>query len=617
VSSPISWTAGTIDFSGRTAVNVGSVSTTIGGALTNPTFTSLTTTLTFIEPIPNVLQSVYIGGANPVYGGPLSVTNGANIPAPIVRFLPTTGSLANLYVLNNVTFNAGVVINSVSLDGVRLNVGKNGIGGGNGNFQNTTGYTTANGGYVMMSGTTAAQTVNAIAPTAGATFGNFGVDNETAGTPDVTFPAGTSVFTSDFYLAEGDVNLAGTQFNGTAPNWPTVFRTEGAFVTTAPILAAGTKISVTYYGSDKATALEIPAAVADLWNLTVSTTNGAVAGKGVVTMGGAATVNGTLTVDANQHLYTNGNLLTIAGATAILNGHLVDNGGIEVALANPTGTAFTGTGSVPSIQINNGSLGNSLVLPGLVSDAFGGDNTLNTGDDAFTTYDGNITYQAGADAGSALTVTFSGAGPHFAGLTFADGDVDQTFTLGSAAIMSGNLAQAGGNINLGGFTLTHNGTAPGMTVGGTITNGLLKFVTAATNFTVTGPGTAVIGANFEYADATDNNVAQTFTFLTGSTGNLQINGTLTLSATTGGGDGAQFDIGAGRTLTAGNNVTVGSGSSFLATNGGGTGILLLDAVTAPLVYSTPAASAVANLTVADDVNLTGGIAGSTLTVGTA
>ncbi|MDP2035775.1 MAG: T9SS type A sorting domain-containing protein [Ignavibacteria bacterium] len=617
VSSPISWTAGTIDFSGRTAVNVGSVSTTIGGALTNPTFTSLTTTLTFIEPIPNVLQSVYIGGANPVYGGPLSVTNGANIPAPIVRFLPTTGSLANLYVLNNVTFNAGVVINSVSLDGVRLNVGKNGIGGGNGNFQNTTGYTTANGGYVMMSGTTAAQTVNAIAPTAGATFGNFGVDNETAGTPDVTFPAGTSVFTSDFYLAEGDVNLANTQFNGTAPNWPTVFRTEGAFVTTAPILAAGTKISVTYYGSDKATALEIPAAAADLWNLTVSTTNGAVAGKGVVTMGGAATVNGTLTVDANQHLYTNGNLLTIAGATAILNGHLVDNGGIEVALANPTGTAFTGTGSVPSLQINNGSLGNSLVLPGLVSDAFGGDNTLNTGDDAFTTYDGNITYQAGADAGSALTVTFSGAGPHFAGLTFADGDVDQTFTLGSAAIMSGNLAQAGGNINLGGFTLTHNGTAPGMTVGGTITNGLLKFVTAATNFTVTGPGTAVIGANFEYADATDNNVAQTFTFLTGSTGNLQINGTLTLSATTGGGDGAQFDIGAGRTLTAGNNVTVGSGSSFLATNGGGTGILLLDAVTAPLVYSTPAASAVANLTVADDVNLTGGIAGSTLTVGTA
>src|SRR3989339_349496 len=451
VSSPISWTAGTIDFSGRTAVNVGSVSTTIGGALTNPTFTSLT----------------------------------------------------NLYVLNNVTFNAGVVINSVSLDGVRLNVGKNGVGGGNGNFQNTTGYTTANGGYVMMSGTTAAQTVNAIAPTAGATFGNFGVDNETAGTPDVTFPAGTSVFTSDFYLAEGDVNLLNTQFNGTAPNWPTVFRTEGAFVTTAPILAAGTKISVTYYGSDKATALEIPAAAADLWNLTVSTTNGAVAGKGIVTMGGAATVNGTLTVDANQHLYTNGNLLTIAGATAILNGHLVDNGGVEVALANPTGSAFT--------------------------------------------------------------VTFSGAGPHFAGLTFADGDVDQTFTLGSNAVMSGNIAQAGGNINLGGFTLTHNGTAPGMTVGGTITNGLLKFLTAAT----------------------------------------------------GGGDGAQFDIGAGRTLTAGNNVTVGSGSSFLATNGGGTGILLLDAVTAPLVYSTPAASAVANLTVADDVNLTGGIAGSTLTVGTA
>ncbi|MFA7421801.1 MAG: dockerin type I domain-containing protein, partial [Melioribacteraceae bacterium] len=621
--SSVSWTDGTINFTGKLSVTIGSLNTVIGAAITNPSFTSITTELIFDEPIPNQLQTVQIGGASPVYPGPLSVKNNANIPAPVVVFKPIAGlSVANLYVTNNVKFDNGLVLNATKLDGVRLNVGKNGAGGGNGNFQNTTGYTTTNGGYVMMSGHTAAQTVNAIAPTAGATFGNFGVDNDRDPlpldiVPEVTFVAGISVFTGDFYLAEGGVNLLNTQFNGTAP-WPTVFRTEGEFQITPPNIAAGTKINVTYYGGDKATALEIPVGTTLLWNLTVSTTNGAVSGKGVVTMGGVATVNGTLTIDANQHLYTNAKLLTIAGAAVVLNGHLVDSGlPFEVALASPTGTAFTGTGSVPSIQINNGSLGNTLVLPGLVSDAFGADNALGGGDDFFTTYDGNITYEAGADAGSALTVTFSAAGPNFADLTFADGDVDQTFTLGSNAIMSGDIAQAGGNINLGGFTLTHNGTAPGMTVGGTITNGLLKFVTAATNFFVTGPGTAVIGANFEYADATDNNVAQAFTFLTGSTGNLQINGTLTLSATTTGGDGAQFDIGAGRTLTAGGNVTVGSGSSFLATNGGTTGILLLDAVTAPLVYSTPANSAVANLTVADDVNLTGGIASSTLTVGTA
>lgn len=613
VSSPISWTNGTIDFSGRTAVNVGSVSTTIGGALTNPTFTSTTTTLTFIEPIPNVLQTVYIGGANPVYGGPLSVTNGANIPAPIVRFLPAAGSLANLYVLNNVTFNAGVVINSILLDGVRLNVGKNGIGGGNGNFQNTTGYTTTNGGYVMMSGTTAAQTVNAIAPTAGATFGNFGVDNETAGSPDVTFPAGTSVFTADFYLAEGDVNLAGTQFNGTAPNWPTVFRTEGAFVTTAPILAAGTKISVTYYGSDKATALEIPAAAADLWNLTVSTTNGAVAGKGVVTMGGAATVNGTLTIDANQHLYTNGNLLTIAGSTAILNGHLVDNGGIEVALANPTGTAFSGTGSVPSIQINNGSMGNSLTLPGLVSDAFGLDNALGTIDDAFTTYDGNIQYQAGVDAGSALSVTFSGAGPHFANLTTLGTVQTQTFTLLSNAVMSGNIAHAAGVIALGDFTLTHQGTTPGITGGATITSnatGKLMFDNvAASTLTVTAPA-ATIGANVE--------IKSDAAFLV-QTSNLTLGGNVTLTDKTAGAPGASLAIDAGRTVTAaGAAFTVGTNCNVTAP-GAGTGILLLD-VAAPntlLTYTTPATSAVANLTVADNVALAGGVAGSNLTVGTA
>lgn len=615
VSSPISWTNGTINFTGVATVNIGSVNVTIGGATTNPTFTSATTTLNFVDPIPNVVQNIYVGAANPVYPGPFTISNAANIPAPVVRFLPSSGSVANLYVLNNVLFNAGVVINSILLDGVRLNVGKNGIGGGNGNFQNTTGYTTANGGYVMMSGLNAAQTVNAGVITPGATFGNFGVDNS-AGLvgAEVTFGAAAplSVFTGDFYLAEGDVDLTNTQFNGTAPNWPTVYRTEGTF-TTAPTLAAGTKISVTYYGSDKVTALEIPAGANDLWNLTVSTTNGAVPGKGVVTLSAPATVNGTLTIDANQHLYTNGNLLTIAGTTAILNGHLVDNGGIEVALASPTGTAFSGSGSMPSIQINNGSLNNSLTLPGLVSDAFGADNTLGTGDDDFATYDGNIQFQAGADAGSALSVTFSGAGPHFNNLTMLGTDQDQTFTLLSNAVISGNITHAAGTIALGDFTLTHQGTTPGMTGGATITSnasGKLLFDNVGpSTFTITAPA-ATIAANVE--------VKSDAAFLvTGA--DLTFGGNVTLTDKTAGAPGASLAIDGGRTVTAaGAAFTVGTNCNVTAP-APGTGILLLD-VAAPntlLTYTTPAASAVANLTVADNVALAGGVAGSTLTVGTA
>ncbi len=621
VTSTITWTAGTINFTGRPTVSIGSAAVYIGGATTNPTFTSATTTLNFTEPLPNVVQTIYVGLANPVYPGPFTITNPANIPAPVVRFLPNGAASANLYVLNDVTFNTGAIVNSVLIDGVRLNVGKNGLGGGNGNFQNTTGYTTANGGYVMMSGTTLAQTVNAgAAPNAGATFGAFGVDNESGIIPAVTFTNATCTFTNDFFLAEGDVSLVNTQFSGTAP-WPTVYRTEGTF-TTAPTVAAGTMINVTYYGFDKVTALEVPAGATSLNNLTVSTTNGALAGFGIVTLGAAATVNGTLTIDANQSLYTGAFALTLAGASAVVNGYLVDDGTTRVQLAAPTGTVFSGTGTLPAIQVNAGSVGNNLAGAGLVSNGFGGDGVWGGGNDDFTTMDGSINYAGGA--ASSLTVTFAAptapSTTNFFNLTTAAG---ATFTLGANAIMGGNMAHVSGAIDLGGFTLDHRGVAPGITVGATTTNGLLYFQTAATSLTVTGPGTAVIGANFQYNDVTNGGTTQTFTLLSASTGDLQITGDVTLSdgtAAAPAGDGAIFDIGAGRTLTAsGANVTVGNNGAFTAVNGGTTGILILD-VAAPntlLTYSTPAATTVTNLTVNDNVALTGGIAGSTLTVTTA
>ncbi len=631
VTSTITWTGGTINFTGRNNINIGSVNTYIGGTGVNPTFTSAGTTLRFIEPLPNVVQNIYVGLSSPVYPGPLTIDNDGNIPSPVVRVLPNGGALANLYVLNDVLFDTDVVLNSILLDGVRLNVGKNGLGGGDGDFDNTSGYTTANGGMVMMSGTAALQTVNGnFNPTAGATFGDFGVDNERdAGAPDgvadVVFAANlnAAVFTGDFFLAEGEVDLANTLFNGSAPDWPTVFRTEGLFVTTAPIIAPGTRISVTYYGFDKVTALEIPAGATALHNLTVSTTNGALAGFGIVTMGGPATVNGTLTIDANQSLYTGANVLTLAGATAVVNGNLVDDGGVRVQLAAPTGTVFSGTGILPSIQVNAGSVGNNLAGAGLVSNGFGADGVwggAGVNADDFNTKDGNITYAGGA--ASSLMATFSApvapSTTNFLNLTTAAG---ATFTLGANAIMGGNMAHVAGNIDLGGFTLDHRGTAPGINVGATTVNGLLYFQTAATNLTVTGPGTAVIGANFQYADVTNDGATQTFTLLSASTGNLQITGDITLSDNTAAvpaGDGALLDIGAGRTLTAaGANVTVGAGCGFTATNLGTTGILDLD-VAAPntlLTWNTPANSSVTNLTVNDDVALSGGIAGSTLIIG--
>jgi hypothetical protein len=470
----------------------------------------------------------------------------------------------------------------------------------------------------MMSGN-AAQVVNgAASASANVRFGNFGVDNNSGSSPAVTF-ANASVFNGDFYLAEGEVDFANASFNGSAP-WPTVYRTEG-FFTAPPTVVAGTRINVTYYGADKSTAAEANPAPGLLNDLTVATTNGAENGKGIVKLGNNVTVNGTLTILADQTLYTAGNNLTIAGAAANVAGNLVDNGTLHVFLASPTGTAFTGGGALPSLQVNAGSVGNSISgISRLLSDAFGGDGVWQGGNDDFTTADGNINFQGGA--ASSLTVSFTvPANPanenNFANLTTAAG---ATFALGANAVMSGNLTHPAGVIDLGGFTLQHKGTAPALTVGATTTNGLLLFTSAATNLTVSGAGTAVIGANFEYRDVTNNGAPQTFTLLSASTANLEIRGNLTLSdgvTAAPAGDGAIFDIGAGRILLAsGANITVSSGSAFVATNGGATGILTLDIDASngeTQTFNVPASASVANLTIQDNVTLAGDITSSTLT----
>jgi len=604
------WTAGTIDFTGRTAVNIASVNFTIGGATTNPTFIDTACPINFIEPVPNVIQNVYVGSNNPVFLAPVNFSNSGNIPAPVMRVVPSNSavSIANLYVLNNVTFNTAAINNAISIDKVAFNVGKNGVGGGNGDFTNTTGYTTANGGYVQMSGLSALQTVNA---GAGATFGNFGVDNWSGLTPAVTFGSACT-FTGDFYLAHGQANNVNVTFNGSSP-FPTIYRTEGSFAGTPTFTSM---VNVVYYGNDKNSSFELPnPAVNDkLNNLTIATTNGAKNGYGIITLTGNGTVNGLLTINANQTLYTAANTLKLAGATVNIAGYLVDDGTTRVQLAAATGTTITGAGSLPSLQVNAGSAGNVVTVAGLISNAFGADgvwNGVGGNADDFATFDGNITYAGGA--ASSLTLSVTGTAPQFNNLTTAAG---ATFTLGSNAGMSGNITHAAGTIALGDYTLSVAGGTPNFTKDALTTstaNGLLLFTADAGVAWTSTTGTVVVDANFKYsADGgtmTLSNLTNDLTF----TGNFEL---ANKSAAAG---AATFDIGAGRTLLLqGANATVGTGCAFTAVTGGTTGILKLDrtGTGGTLTLTVPASSSVVNLTVADNVTLAGGITGSTFTVTT-
>jgi hypothetical protein len=467
---------------------------------------------------------------------------------------------------------------------------------------------------MMSGGVGVAQPVNLAAGYAGATFGNFGVDNS-SGTPNCVNFANPATMMGDFYLAQGQVNPANLDFATPAP-YSTIFRTEGTF--SAVIPNPTSKVNVTYYGGDKLTSNEIPAATDKLWNLTVATTNGAKPGFGIITMSGSLTVNGKLTINANQALYTFTNVLTMVGAEAAINGYLVDDGSPRFVLAAPTGVTISGTGVLPTIRVANSSLNNSVTgNAGLYSMGFGADGAWGGGDDDFTNADGNILYDGGVgDTGSSLTVGFSGAGPHFNNLTIGVAPLPtagvETFKLSSNAVMSGDITQGGGVIDLGGFTLTHKGIAfstDGTPANGTqIENGTLTFVTTGTNLNVVG-AVDTIKANVVFNVGSAGTVT-----LPAASFDLVITGNVTLSGT--GGTNVQIDD--GRTLSLGGaSVTVNAGSVFTAGPGGGaTGVLLLynAAPNTLLTYTTPAASSVTNLTIAGNVTLAGDITGSTLTV---
>lgn len=646
ISGVVSLTNGTVDFgTAARTITLNNATIQFGGVGTKVTFSNGgLCRLSFAQPIPNVNQIITLGTLDNTWPGYITVDNNAAIPAPYVFFKSIAGTdptqPGNLYILNSGAGSANgllfdntlpAVTNFVQIDNARLYVGRNApVASNGGGFQNTGGYTTLNGGFVMMAGGVgAAQVVNGVAVNAGATFGNFGVANNSGTTPCVTFTT-ASVMMGDFYLAAGQVNPTNVDFQQGSP-YSTIFRTEGTFSVVLP--NPTTKVNVTYYGGDKTTSNEIPAGVTKLWNLTVATTNGAKPGFGIISMTGSFTVNGTITINANQALYTAGNTLTVKGASCVINGYLVDDGNFpgRVVLATTTGTTFTGAGFLPSLIVGNGSLNNSVTgYTGVYSQGFGADGVwggVGGNADDFTTADGELSYATGAgDTGSSLTVGFTGAGPHFGNLMIGNAPVStvgtETFTLSSNVVMSGNITMGSGVIALGDFSLTHNGTAftmdtdnltPAFTLASITSSavGQLIFPTTGTTLTTT-TANGTIAANVTF----NVGAAGTVTLPAASL-DLSINGNVTLSGT----GGTNIRIDDGRTLTLGGaSVTVGTASVFTAGPGLlGTGILLLNnaAPNTLLTYTTPAASAVANLTIAGNVTLAGAVTGSALTVGTA
>jgi len=613
VTGTVQLVNGTVDMGQNTGfartMTFSGASIQIGGATTNVTYNNATTaTIDFNQPIPNVNQVVSLGNASQTYPGPMTVTNPAVLPAPYVIFQSINPAVPGSLTLNGggLTFNTGVAVaNTIRLDNARLYVGTPVPTATGGNFQNTSGYTTTNGGFVMMYGGVA-QVVNPVAgPNAGATFGNFGVDNNSGA--NTTFGNATCTFVGDFYLAQGNVVPTNMIFNtatSVAP-WPTIFRTAGTFnANIGGFITATTRVNVTYYGADKTTANEVPNGATQLHDLTVATTTGVQPGQGIVTLGANAQPNGTFTINTGQSLFTAGNNLILNGASAVNNGWLADDGTTRVQLNAATGTALTGTGLWPSLQVNNNSAGNTLVDgTGLVSQGFGGDNVwggVGGNADDFATKDGVITFLAAGTA-SSLAVSFTGNGPHVAGITTA---ANGTLTLNSNVVSSGTVAVGVGTIALGANNLTcQAGTAPdAMTITGAAVapfgqvtgTGTVIYSGAAANITIAGAA-ATIAANVQFTGA-----AATFAGF-----NLRFDGNVTLGTIAP--TVNTFTIPNGLTLTAGGqNVLLYSTSAFASP---ATGILNL-VNTAPntlLTWTVPAAATptVANLNVGGNVTLAG------------
>ncbi len=589
--------------------------------------------ITLAQPIPNVPQTLTIGGTNTVLPCALSINNPANILPPVVTIKGGYLTLQNNFLINN-----SLVPNSVLIDGARIYVGDRSLAPinvamTNGNFFNLTGYTTANGGFVMMNGANPglAQEVNGNGGAAtgvynvNARFGNFGVDNTSGLLPAVNFGATAGpgsptpcVFTNDFYLAQGQAGNVNVVFDGPSP-YPTIVRNIGVFAA-APTFTS--LVNVVYNGQDKTTSWEIPLLPIDkLQNLTVSTSTGlpagpGIAGQGIVTLGAAAKVNGTLTVDKDQTLYINSFNLTLAGPSAVINGYVDNDGTGQLVLAATGGTAITTNVATPNgmicdVTVMNNSQGNTIGsgIVGIGSNMLG-DGAWNTAPNTFE-FDGDVFFENVSAAGpSSLAVSLpavvraAGAG-NFMDLTTQE--ANDTFTLNSNIDLGGVLTHGGGILNLQNFTLALCNTTHAMTEGARIIGNDLLFPDLnqdyTLNLTSTSAAPTVIEATVNFDMGTvAGPAASLFTF---GGDDLELQGTVNLLS-------GQVDIPTALDLIlSGLAVNVSSTYGF---NTIGTGLVISDVAAAGgTQVLTSASTTIGNFEIADNLTLMGGIVNGTLT----
>jgi fibronectin-binding autotransporter adhesin len=585
VTGDASFTGGTITTTGRSGMTLNSVNITVGGATANPTFSG--EPIIVGVPAPIQLVNFMVGAANPTIAGALTVNSSGLAKA--VEF-----SGGSLKILGLLTFQAG----KVHLAGAVNLIAQLAADPA---FTNTAGYTTDDNARVTINATGGDPGVRGAGD-----FGNLEFNSQ--GQTTVIGNGGAGITAKGtIYLTAGPVNnsIGGQNINfDNSTVLPTIVRNAGAF-NAVPTFTSN--VNVTYIGGDKASGNELPIAPSTkLQNLTVATSIGNVAGKGVVTVGANTIVNGTINVYANQALLIDAVTLTMKGAAITLNGDIANEGAGLLEFGATTGTTVTGAGYLPNLQVAAGSAGNVIGGKAVINQLLGTDN-VRSGDDfdpATTTAQGTLNFVAGTnDATFNLTgVAFDGS---MIGNVTTNG-TGNTLFLGGNFVSAGTLTHNAGTINVGAFNYEQRGAAVNLgTTANALWAGTGTFVflqnDATTNsaFTLTsnaGGSTISINTQLNNKDVT---AAQDDLILAG--GPLTISGTFTIT------DGE---------LVLGQNLTL-TGSAFTIAAAGsesGAGVLRLNAATPPMTVSFAANTNISSLRISNDVNLTG--AGANLTVTT-
>lgn len=572
VTGTASFTGGAITTTNRAAMNFTGTNITFGNSTSNATFATAATVMTFGLPVPTTLTTITIGALNPTIPA-LNVNNAGGL-AEAVRF-----SGGTLNVTGTVTFTAG----AVKLVG-STNIVSNGV------FTNTSGYTTTDQARIVIAGTGAGAFTGA---------GSYGTVEFTGAAPAA---GSNTLLAGNIYLTNGAVANGGNTITiNNSTTTPTIVRNAGSFAQ-APTF--GSKVNVTYIGLDKGAGNELPAAADKLQNLTVATTNGAQAGKGIVDVT-TTTVNGTLNVYANQTLnIPNGVTLTVKGSSIVLNGNIINVGTGALHFGSTTGTTITGAGYLPPIVVDANSVSNVIVGKAIINQYLGVDGVYGGGNDfdpTTTAAQGALTFANGTASAS---VNLAGVtdGSMLGAVTTAN--AGNTLTLGANLVATGALTHAAGTIAIGAFNFEQRGAAVGLgkTADAKFTGtGTLKLyqkdATTNTSFTITSTAaesTIDVPVEFNNADA---DAGQDDIILAGAP--LILTNTLTVT------DGE---------LVLGQNLTLTGSTLTIAANGSSSGasVLRLNAATAPLTFTYSGTPTVANLRVSNDVTLAG--TGTALTV---